>query len=264
MTTGRGQRDLSGIALPGYPVPVSDRARLPAGMQLRQTSPVPNQAYDVLFDDAMIGTCEHQEGWPASRYWLFTDLDGTQIWVAVGHNYADGAAWLKSAYEDGPGPAAAPAPGQHHGAGHETDHDRKQAVEAHAVDQVMACFPLPYDARDVGASKPGYDVAVTAGDGQRYHIEVKGTRLVCGTVQITEGERAQLVSCTDAVHALCVVSQISALPLPGGGWHCSGGVLEWLWPWAIAQQPGDPGLKPVEYRYTVPEGRYTGPVPPPS
>jgi hypothetical protein len=241
---------------------MSERAKLPAGMDLRKTSPRPNQAYDVLLDDAMVGTCEHQEGWSARKYWLFTDIEGTQIWVAEKHNYNDGAAWLKSAYQDSSPVAPAPV-GHGGGPGFETDQRRKKKVEEYAVAQIMACFPAPlYQARHVGDSKPGYDIEVTTPAGEVWHIEAKGTRGECGTVHITERERVHPSICQAPVHALCVVSGIKATPV-AGTYECSGGTPEWLWPWTITQKPGDPGLRPVEYLYTVPEDRYTGQVPPP-
>ena len=237
-----------------------ERSRLPAGMELHKRMPRPNQGYDVILDGATVGTSEHQDNWHGSKFWLFTDIDGTQKFVGEGRYYKDGAAWLKSAYQDGAAADAAPVG---HGSGFETNQKRKKAVEDHAVGRIMECFPQPpYQVSNLGDRHLGFDIEVTCPDGQVWHIEAKGTRGACGTVELTEGERAHLGYCPAQGHALCVVSEIAADPV-GDGFQCSGGKLEWVWPWKITEKIGEPGLVPITYRYTVPLGRYIGPVPPP-
>lgn len=77
-----------------------ERSRLPAGMELHKRTPRPNQSYDAILDGASVGESEHQDNWRGSKFWLFTDIDGTQKFVGEGRYYKDGAVWLKSAYQD--------------------------------------------------------------------------------------------------------------------------------------------------------------------
>lgn len=238
-----------------------ERSKLPDGMNLIKRTAAPNQYYDVMLEGALVGYSEHQETWRGQRYWLFTDIEGTQKFVRNGRHHKDGAAWLKGEYENEAGPDTPPDGG---GAGYDPDSKRRKEVETHAVKKIMGVFPKQYKVCHVGDlwPRPGYDIKVICPDGSEWHIEAKGTRDVCVRVRITEGERVHPDACPvqGAVHALCVVSGIHAEP-KGESFECSGGTLEWVWPWKVTEKPGDPGLTPEAYQYEVPPDRQL--VPPP-
>lgn len=240
-----------------------ERSRLPEGMTLDQRTPTPNQSYDLRLNGAIVGTSEHQENWRSAKFWLFTTMEGSHRWVRQGHHHHDGAAWLKSAYQDEAEPDTAYAGS---GAGYETNQKRKEAIEAYAVERITECFTPPgYQVENVGNLYLGYDLRVISyPDSQEWHIEAKGTQGACGTVEITEGEwRHNQNSCSAREDVLCVVSGITANPI-GEDFECSGGTLEWVWPWEITERVSwEPGLVPVKYKYTVPALRYVGPIPPP-
>jgi hypothetical protein len=235
---------------------IKDRSHLPEGMKIIKRTPTPNQYYDVLLEGALVGNSEHQQTWRGRHYWLFTDIEGTQRTFAVGHHH-EGAAWLKGEYQDEAGPDAALVGG---GAGYDPNSKRRKEVETYAVKRIMAVFPEPYEVTPVGDQRPGYDIKVICPDGSEWHIEAKGTRGVCHRIMITEGERVHPDDCPALVHALCVVSGIRAEP-EGEGFRCSGGTLDWVWPWSVTEEPGDPRLMPDSYRYEVPPDRQ--PFPPP-
>jgi hypothetical protein len=241
-----------------------ERSRLPEGMSLEQLTPTPNQSYNVLLNGTFVGTSEHQAAWHGAHFWLFTNIEGVQRWVGEGHHHQAGAAWLKEA--DQPDKGVPPA---HSGtdAGYDPNDKRRRAVENHAVKKLMDSFAAAdYIVEDVGNRHVGYDIRVVSiADSREWHVEAKGTRGACGTVQITEGERRHnQTSCDAEADVLGVVSGIEA-HLVGTDFECSEGIVEWVWPWSISQMvTWETGLQPDRYRYTVPEGRYSGPVPPPA
>ena len=241
-----------------------ERSRLPEGMALEPLTPTPNQSYNVLLNGAVVGTSEHQAAWRGAKIWLFTNVEGVQRWVGEGHHYEAGAAWLKGTYQPTTSDHQAHSPT---GAGFDPNDKRRRAVESHAVKLVMASFAATdYVVEDVGSKHVGYDIkVVSATDGWEWHVEAKGSRGVCAIVELTEGERRHnQSSCSAEADVLGVVSGIEAHPV-GAGFECSGGLVEWVWPWSISQSvTWESGLTPDRYRYTVPEGRYVGPVPPPA
>jgi Family of unknown function (DUF6416) len=236
---------------PGYAV--NTRSHLPDGVRLIQLTPAPNQSYNVLLGDMLVGTSEHQESWRGRKFWLFTDLEGAQKWVSVSRHHEDGVSWLISMSKGEAGPDSSPAA---LGAGYQADPKRREAVEDYAVKVIIARFAelIPgCQSKNVGDDKPGYDIEVTCPGEVIWHIEAKGTEGDCGTINITEGERRhnQDSACPHK-HALCVISQIAVKPV-GDGFECSGGVENWISPWKIAETVSyEPTLRPISYSYTVP------------
>ena len=168
---------------------VKERSHLPDGMRLVQLTPTPNQSYNVLPGNTLVGTSEHQESWRGRKFWLFTNLEGTQKWVSVGRHHQDGVSWLNGIYQGEAEAGSSPAGPS---AGYQANPERRKAVEDHAVKEIMARFTeviAGCQPKNVGDDKPGYDIEVTCPDDMTWHIEAKGTEADCGTIDITEGER---------------------------------------------------------------------------
>ncbi len=132
------------------------------------------------------------------------------------------------------------------GVGRISDIEVRQAIERHAVEMVMAEFSQRgYKVADVGAIR-SWDVEAEK-NGERLHIEVKGSAISRGAIELTDNEVRHAEDYSNT--ALVVIDQISWKQTENGQVETSGGIWREWNPWT----PSRFDLLPTRYRYILPD-----------